>query len=190
MSLIDYLKQVPDFRTQPRYPLWVVLLLVILGTMSNCLGYRALGDFAARHQAVLLDLLELPHQRLPSYSTIRQVMIRINFEDMTNAFNAWASETVALGQSEPIAVDGKSIRASLRDYDNAYQDFVSVVSAYCTQAGMVIRLKTMRSKSSSEIDTVQQLLSGLNVNGVCFSLDALHTQKKQLSRSSTVAMIS
>ena len=177
MSLIDYLKQVPDFRTQPRYPLWVVLLLVILETMSNCLRYRALGDFAARHQAVLLDLLEMPHQRLPSYSTIRQVMIRINFESMTSAFNAWASETVAIGQRKPIAVDGKSIRASLRNYDNAYQDFVSVVSAYCTQAGMVIGLQTMRSKSSSEIDTVQQLLSGLKLNGVCFGLDALHTQK-------------
>ncbi|MBW4421121.1 MAG: transposase family protein [Myxacorys californica WJT36-NPBG1] len=88
MSLIEHLKQIPDYRTQPRYPLWVVLLLVIMGTMSDCLGYRALGDFAERYQAVLLDLLELSHNRLPSYSTIRQVMIRINFEAMTTSFNA------------------------------------------------------------------------------------------------------
>jgi hypothetical protein len=52
MSLIDYLQQVPDFRTQPRYPLWVVLVLVIMGVMSGCTGYRALEDFVVRHQAV------------------------------------------------------------------------------------------------------------------------------------------
>ncbi len=177
MSLIDYLKQVPDFRTKPRYPLWVVLLLVIMGTMSGCLGYRALGDFAARHQAVLLDLFELPHKRLPSYSTIRQVMLRINFVAMTQAFNDWASASIVIDDSEAIAMDGKSIRASLRDYDNTYQDFVNVVSAYCTQTGMVIGLRTMHSKERSEIDTVQQLLHGLNLEGVCFSFDALHTQK-------------
>ncbi len=125
MSLIDYLKQVPDFRTKPRYPLWVVLLLVIMGTMSGCLGYRALGDFAARHQAVLLDLFELPHKRLPSYSTIRQVMLRINFVAMTQAFNDWASASIVIDDSEAIAMDGKSIRASLRDYDNTYQDFAT-----------------------------------------------------------------
>jgi hypothetical protein len=138
MSLIDYLKQVPDFRTQPRYPLWAVRLLVIMGTMSGCLGDRALGDFAARHPAVLLELRELPHKRQPSYSTMRQVMIRINFAAMTQAFNDWASASIAINDSEAIAMDGKSIRASLRDDDKAYQDFVSLVSADCTQTGMVI----------------------------------------------------
>lgn len=177
MSLIEHLKQIPDYRTQPRYPLWVVLLLVIMGTMSDCLGYRALGDFAERHQAVLLDLLELPHPRLPSYSTIRQVMIRINFEAMTTAFNAWASETVAVKLGEAIAVDGKSIRASLSESDTRYQDFVSVVSAYCTQTGLVIGLQSMRNRQGSEIETVQYLLNELKLTGVCFSLDALHTQK-------------
>ncbi len=54
---------------------------------------------------------------------------------------------------------------------------MNVVSAYCTQTGMVIGLRTMHSKERSEIDTAQQLLHGLNLEGVCFSFDALHTQK-------------
>ncbi|NEO38348.1 MAG: transposase family protein [Moorea sp. SIOASIH] len=32
-----------------RYPLWLILLLVIMATMSDCYGYRALEDFARRH---------------------------------------------------------------------------------------------------------------------------------------------
>ena len=45
MSLIHHLQQVADYRTKPLYPLWVVLLLVIMGIMSGCTGYRALESF-------------------------------------------------------------------------------------------------------------------------------------------------
>jgi DDE_Tnp_1-associated len=177
MSLIEHLKQIRDFRTQPKYPLWVVLVLVLMGTMSGCLGYHALADFVERHQAALLEILDLPYKRLPSDSTIRRVMTRMDFAAATSAFNAWASETMEVPIGALIPVDGKSIRASVEEYDSAYQDFVSLVSAFCTQPGVVIGLQSMQNGSESEISTVQTLLSLLNLQGVCFSLDALHTQK-------------
>lgn len=177
MSLVDHLKQIRDFRTRPHYPLWVVLVLILMGTMSGCLGYRALEDFVERHQAALLAVMELPHKRLPSYSTLRRVMVRVDFVAMTRAFNAWAQETIAVQPDASIPIDGKSIKASVQEYDSAYQDFVSVVSAFCTQPGVVIGLQSRRNASESEISTVQTLLNILNVQGVCFSMDALHTQK-------------
>ncbi len=44
-SLIDYLKQIPNFRHSSgrRHPLWLVLLIIILGMMSGYWGYRGLG---------------------------------------------------------------------------------------------------------------------------------------------------
>lgn len=72
VSLIDALKQVPDFRTQPRYPLCVILLLVILGTMNGAIGYRALQALVLAHQAQLLELLAIP-SRLPADPTLRRV---------------------------------------------------------------------------------------------------------------------
>ena len=50
-NLIEKLKKVRDFRTRKgqRHPLWLVLLLVIMGTMNGCQGYRGLGDFVKRH---------------------------------------------------------------------------------------------------------------------------------------------
>jgi len=66
MSLIEQLQTIRDFRTQPDYPLWVVLLLVVMGTMSGCTGYRPLADFVSRHQTELLTELALPRQRLPN----------------------------------------------------------------------------------------------------------------------------
>jgi DDE_Tnp_1-associated len=53
MSLIEHLQKIRDFRTQPDYPLWVILVLVVMGTMSGCTGYRALADFVIRHQPSL-----------------------------------------------------------------------------------------------------------------------------------------
>ena len=41
-SLIDYLKQIPDSRARSglRHPLWLVLLIIIMGMMSGYWGYR------------------------------------------------------------------------------------------------------------------------------------------------------
>jgi hypothetical protein len=96
-------------------------------------------------------------------------MVRINFESLTNAFNAWAGESVAVGRGEQMAVDGKSIKASISDYEQPYQDFVSVVCAFSVQSGMVAGLVPMHNGSESEISTVQDLLGRLNLSGVCFT---------------------
>ena len=182
MNLIEHLEQVRDFRTQPRYPLSVILLLIIMGVMSGCTGYRALEDFVARHQKALLEVMDLPFKRLPCFSTLRRTMVRVDFKSMTNAFNAWAQDTFAVSAHEQVAVDGKSIRASVRDYDKAYQDFVSIVSAFSVQQGVVIGLEPMSNLGGSEIVTVQTLLDLLKLKGVCLSFDALHAQKKTLQQ--------
>ena len=181
MSLIEHLKQIPDFRTQPRYPLWVILLLVIMGTMSDAQGYRDLEDFVQRHQSSLIELMELPYKRLPSFSTLRRIMTRLDFVALTQAFNAWAGETFEPQPGMQMAADGKGIKASVMDYDKSYQDFVNVVSAFSNQ-GVVVRLEPMHNGQSSEIVTVQTLLEGLQLVGVCFTLDAWHSQKKQWNR--------
>ncbi|GCL46991.1 hypothetical protein NIES3787_26910 [Microcystis aeruginosa NIES-3787] len=48
LSLIEKLKQVKDFRKDKgkRHPLWIVLVVIILGTMLGYSGYRELGEFA------------------------------------------------------------------------------------------------------------------------------------------------
>lgn len=103
--------------------------------------------------------------------------MRVNFESFTQAFNAWAQAQFAPPPGEPLATDGKSIKASVRDYDQSYQDFVRVVSAFSVAQGVVVGLETMRNQQTSEIKTVEVLLETLHLQGVCFSLDALHTPK-------------
>ncbi|NJR38347.1 MAG: hypothetical protein HC781_05230 [Leptolyngbyaceae cyanobacterium CSU_1_4] len=45
MNLIQYLQTVRGYCTQPDYPFWVVLVLVVMGTMRGCMEYRALANF-------------------------------------------------------------------------------------------------------------------------------------------------
>jgi len=113
MSLIAPLQTIRACRT----PVWVVLLLVVMGTMSGCTGYRPLADFVARHQTALLSVLALPRQRLPSLSTLRRLLVRVDFASFTPAFKAWAQEHFVPAPGEPLATDGKSIKASVRDDD-------------------------------------------------------------------------
>ncbi|UKO98387.1 ISAs1 family transposase [Nostoc sp. UHCC 0870] len=190
-GLIEELKKVRDFRTKKgqRHPLWFVLLLVIMGTMSGCLGYRGLGDFVKRHKQSLIETLEIPKERVPSYSTIRRVMMRVNFNDLTQVFNCWANQYVELSEFEWLATDGKSIKATVKDYSSAYQSFISVVSIFSSKQGLVVGLQTMNNKQTSEIATVQNLIAALNLKDVVFSFDALHCQKKLSNKLSTVAMI-
>lgn len=188
MNLIEHLQQIRDFRTQPDYPLWVVLLLVVMGTMSGYTGYRPLAEFVGRHQAELLEHLQLSQQRLPSLSTLRRIMVRMDFVAFTAAFNAWADDEFGALEHEQLATDGKSIRISSRDYDQSYQDFVALVSAFSVSQGIVMGLESRHNGQTSEIKTVETLLDKLHLQGVCFSLDALHAQKKRCSGLSAVAM--
>lgn len=102
---------------------------------------------------------------------------RLCFESLTAAFNAWAIATVELQPGEQLATDGKGIKASVVAYDSRLQDFVNVVSAFSMRTGIVVGLVPMHNQTTSEIETVLHLLQILKMSGVCFSLDALHTQK-------------
>ncbi|MEQ8997686.1 MAG: transposase family protein, partial [Coleofasciculus sp. B1-GNL1-01] len=63
-------------------------LLVIMGTLSDCLGYRALEDFCRRHHDALVTSLQLPPTRFPSDSTFRRMMMGIDFADLAKIFNS------------------------------------------------------------------------------------------------------
>lgn len=93
-GLIDYLKQIPDERKAGgrRHSLWLILLIMIFGIMSGYWGYRGLGRFVERHRRQLIETLKIPQARVPSYSTIRRVMMSLDYEKVTQVFNEWASQ--------------------------------------------------------------------------------------------------
>ncbi len=54
---------------------------------------------------------------------------------------------------------------------------MALVSAYSSLHGVVIATQQFESNKSSELKVVQTMLTALNLEGVVFTLDALHCQK-------------
>ena len=187
-NLIERLKKITDYRKSKgrRHALWLVLALVLLGSLCGYRGYRPLADFSQLHWANLCELLELPREtRIPSYSTFRRVLHRVDFEPLLELFNAWSQQFMQLQEQTWVAADGKSIKSTLNDYSESYQNFISTVSAFTHESGVVLRLQVMENKKTSEIEVVRQLITALAGDPVVFTLDALHCQKKRLNRLST-----
>jgi hypothetical protein len=182
-NLIEQLRQVKDFRTLDgqRHRLWLVLVFVIMGTMSGYVGYRAWGDFVKRHRRVLIDKFGIQKHGVPSYSTIRRILMGVDFDKLAAIFNQWAQNYVDLDASEWCGIDGKSIKGTVQDYKSEYQNFVSIVSVFAQNRGLVLGMDKLENKQASEITTVQNLIAVLDIEGAVFSLDALHCQKKLAS---------
>lgn len=189
-SLIDYLKDVPDERhtNGRRHPLWLILLIIIMGIMSGYWGYRSLGTFIERHRRQLIKILKIPQARVPSYSTIRRVMMQIDYQSLAIVFNEWASQYSNVSHHQWIAIDGKSLKNTVSDCHTSQQNFVNMVSAFSHDRGEVLGLKAMENKRESEIFVVQDLLALLDLKNVVFTMDALHCQKKLSGPLSTVGM--
>ncbi len=178
-SLIQSLQEIKDFRTSQgrRYPLWLILLLVIMGTISGCRSYYALEDFGARHYEAVSKQLGLKITRLPSDTTFRRILQKLDFQALAQQFEQWADSTFDTEPGEWVAIDGKSIKGTVTEPRTAYQNFVNMVSVYSSRIGVVLAAQQFESKKSGELTVVQTMLEALNLEGVVFTLDALHCQK-------------
>ena len=76
---------------------------------------------------------------------------------------------------EVIAVDGKTLRGSKTSSDG--KGALHLVSAYATEAGLVLAQRAVDGKSN-EITAIPELLDMLNLKGAIVSIDAMGTQKE------------
>ncbi|NEO36430.1 MAG: ISAs1 family transposase [Moorea sp. SIOASIH] len=156
-----------------------------MGMMSGYWGYRQLGRFVERHRRELINILQIPNARVPSYSAIRRVMVNLDYEKLQIVFNEWSKQSGALSygelnsprvapysvipSNEWISLDGKSLKNTVINYDHAQQNFINCVSAFSHQRRLVLGVKMMENKQESEIPVVRDLIELLDLTGVVFT---------------------
>lgn len=180
-SLIQSLKKVKDFRHERgrRHPLWFILLIIILGIMQGYSSYRAFGDFAKYNGKQLVQSFHILPQRVPSYSTIRRVMMNLDWQAFAKIFNDWSDQFCHSNRDLIwVSIDGKSLKSTVKNYEKNCQNFVAVVSLYAPENGLVLRLDRRENKKASEIHQVLTLIEDCPFQNQVFTLDALHCQKK------------
>jgi hypothetical protein len=180
-NIVTYLQELPDERRTAgmRHNQTIILMIVLMSTMSGYRGYRAIGDFIQKNRKGLLDYLQPLKSRLPSFDTVRRVLQELDFDLLSKQFHQWAIQYVAIGAEEWISIDGKSIQGTMSDYHEEKQRFINLVSLYCSKQNLVIGNGHVDNSKESEIPVVRQLIEALDIEGVTFTLDALHCQKKR-----------
>jgi len=175
VSLRERLKRLEDKRRKAgqRHPIDIALMIVIFGTMSGYFGYRALGDFSKRFKKELIEYLKPKKGRLPSYSTIRRVILNLDIKEFREIFEEWISSYFVQEGKRWVSIDGKSIKGS-KEED---KKLVHLVSVFASETKDVIKSKSVNSKSN-EIPAVQEILKEFPLKDVIITLDALHTQKE------------
>lgn len=179
-NLIEELKQIPDFRKARGkcYPLWILLLLIIMGLLAGYRGYRPLQQFVQEHHESLSELLGIELMRVPSFSTFRRVMMGLDAQQFSARFETWMlsqaqDRSLAAGAA---AIDGKRICQGMTD-EQGIERFVGLVSLFGLEQGVTLKLQALTQQDNSEMTVVQTLLETLKLEGLIITMDALHAQK-------------
>jgi len=205
-ELILLLQKMPDARRGEgkRHKQEIVILIVLFATMSGYFGYRGMGDFAKKHKSELVALLGIKKSRVPSFSTIRRVLMKICPKSFEEVYKSWLKgirkdESTSTGKDtgeEELGVsdeledwysgDGKFIRGANKSRDSSEQ--INLVSIFSSFTKVVHTSEAVASKSN-EIPCVQKIIQESDLEGVIFTLDPLHCQKKQLLALNKQVMI-
>lgn len=184
LSLIEKLKKVKDFRRSQgrRHKLHWVLIIIILGIMLGSTNYKELRQFTKENSQSLIKELNIVEKILPSYATIRRVIIGVNWQNLLNIFREWALEIYPDNEEiDWLAIDGKSLRSTLKNYRNNEQNFVMIVSLFSQKTSLVIDLERIENKQGSEIRAAQELVKSCEYKNKVFTLDALHCNEQLTS---------
>jgi hypothetical protein len=179
MNLVECLSEVKDPRRLQgqRYKSTSVILIIIMGILRGQYGYRETGRFCKLNESVLIKRFGFKNKKVPSYVSLRTFILRTDFASIQKAFHKWSQDFVSIEAGEWISVDGKSIRSTVSDYSNEYQNFVSLVSLFCSKREQVLHVEKLENRKGNEGKTVEELLDMLDLKDVVFTMDALHCKK-------------
>ncbi len=178
-KLREALQSLKDIRRgqAQQHKIDVVLMITIMATMSGYQGYRAIGDFAKRYKEEIVNYLGLEKGRVPSYPTVRRVLMNIDHQKFGDIFTQWMRHYMRQSDSQWISVDGKAIKGTKQKEED--KKLAHLVSFFNSDSKEVIIARKTASKSN-EIPLVQEMMEEFPLKEFVLTLDALHCQRKTL----------
>ncbi len=180
LAIVEAFQDLPDPRRGAgrRHDQGLCLALFTLSVSAGCRGFIAISDWLNSYRAELLDLFAPSRNRLPSYSTIRRVLLNLDYEAYSLCLAKFFKIEPLLG--ETIALHSKVLRGSylLGTPASTIESHraIQLVSVYIVERGLILPIQPV-DKKSNEITALPPVLKVLAHRGVVFAFDALNTQK-------------
>ncbi len=180
LAIVEAFRALPDPRHEAgrRHEQSLCLALFTLAISAGCRGFLSISDWLHSYRDDLLALFRPFKNRLPSYSTIRRVLLSLDYKAYSICL-AKFFEIEPLG-GETIALDGKVVRGSYNiDTPASTTDShpaIQLVTVYVVERGLILPIQPVDQKSN-EINALPPVLKELAHRGVVFAFDALNTQK-------------
>jgi DDE_Tnp_1-associated len=181
LAIVDAFSSLPDPRrgAGQRHNQALCLSLFTLAVAAGCRGFLAIGDWLSAYHTELVELFAPAKGRLPSYSTIRRVLLNIDYPDYSACLAKFFEISPRAG--EMLAVDGKHLRGSYQLPSECSttepHPAIQLVSVYLVERGLILEPYQVEHKSN-EIKVLPELVKQLAGYGVVFAFDAINTQKK------------
>lgn len=181
-NLLDFFDGLTDTRRGQgqRHKLRDVLTIVIMAIISGQQGLQGFARFATNNVAELTEALKLKHG-VPCFYTIRSVLLNLEEQQLSQRFTEWVKAyqlELGIPTDEFIGLDGKAVTSTTNGGNTHLQSFISVVSAFGHQSGLVYGMKSFDNGKSGECEALRELVKQLGLSGTVFTMDALHCKKK------------
>jgi len=180
LAIVAAFAALPDTRRTAgqRHQQALCLALFTLAVVAGNRGFLAIGDWLKAYHAELVDLFAPAKGRLPSYSTIRRTLLRLEYPVYSACLSRFFGMQPLPG--ETIATDGKVLRGS---YETLSDDpavdshpAIMLVTAYIVERGLILEPYEVDSKTN-EITALPAFIQQMALQGVVFAFDAISTQK-------------
>lgn len=173
-GFLDIFGQLEDPRMERNklHPLPEILLLTLCAVICGSEGWNDIELFGWAKLDFLRQYLAYQNG-IPSDDTLRRFFRAIDSSKFQRLFmqwiQAWLSPEVA---NQVVAIDGKTLRGS----HDSHRSSIHLVSAFASEAGMVLgQIKT--AQKSNEITAIPELLEWLDVRGALVTIEAMGCQK-------------
>jgi predicted transposase YbfD/YdcC len=180
--LLAYLATVTDPRTRAgrRHPLAAILVLAAAAVLAGARSIAAIAEWAADAPQPVRAALGARRDPLtghwvwgvPTETTIRRTLARVDPEALAAAIGAWLADRDQPDQRRrAVAVDGKTLRGARRAADGRQGHLLAAMD-HATRAVLAQR---QVDGAPGEVPGFQPLLAGLDLAGAVVTADALHT---------------
>lgn len=178
-NLFNFISELNDPRRGQgqRHTLENILLMVLMAILSGHQGLKGFARFAKSNAKELSEVLQLKHG-VPSFGTFRSVLLCLDEHLLAAKFITWAQGYHGSFVDDRVALDGKLLRSTGKGLNTSNQSFVSVVSAFGHQSGLIYGMLSFSNGKSGEAGTLRSLVEQLGLVDKVLTMDAMHTQKK------------